>query len=333
MKVFVTGATGLVGAHTALALLQAGHQVRLLVRNRVVAENWFRERGYTLDDFVVSDMLDKAVVKAGMQGCDAVVHAAAIVDLNAKNAERTQQTNLKGIDTVIGSACELGIEKILYVSSLSVFFDPARPRLDETCPLADVQDAYSKSKRLCEERVRALQAEGKPIIITYPSGIFGPDDPKLSESNSALLDFVKSMVPITSSGMQFVDARDVGTAQVLLLEKPLDDNRCNERYMITGHFLYWRAFAELLEAAAGKRLNKIPIPGPVFRLIGKLFDFMRNFFPIAFPISRESMTIVTQSPSTDSSKLLNQTGMHYRPPLQTLQDTIGYFRQRGELKK
>ncbi|MGH3578504.1 MAG: NAD-dependent epimerase/dehydratase family protein, partial [Mycobacterium sp.] len=44
MKVFCTGATGFVGAHTALALLEAGHEVRLLVRNEPAARSWFESR-------------------------------------------------------------------------------------------------------------------------------------------------------------------------------------------------------------------------------------------------------------------------------------------------
>ena len=46
-----------------------------------------------------------------MQGCGAVVHIAGVIDLNAKTAKATQYTNLKSIDSVLSSACELGIEK------------------------------------------------------------------------------------------------------------------------------------------------------------------------------------------------------------------------------
>ena len=99
MKIFITGATGLIGANSALELLQAGHEVRLLVRNKTAAEQYFAQHGHQLDDFVVADMLDKAAVKQGMQGCDAVLHCAAIVDLDPRHAEKTIQTNLifKGI--------------------------------------------------------------------------------------------------------------------------------------------------------------------------------------------------------------------------------------------
>ena len=326
MKIFVTGATGLIGANSAIALLDAGHDLRLLVRDEAVARQWFEAQGYLLDDFVVADMLDKDAVKAGMQGCDAVLHSAAIVDLDARNAQKTRETNLQSIDSVIGSACELGINKILYVSSMSVFYDFSLSVLNETTPLADVRDAYSYSKKLCEERVRELQVQGHPIIATYPAMVLGPNDPKLAESNGAIIRFVTQVMPITSSGIQFIDARDVGLAHCLLLEAEIDGAPSQERYIIGGHYIRWAMFADMMQHAAGKRLLKLPIPGPVFRALGAGFDWVRQWVPINFPISREAMAIVTRLPYAESDKLVAKTDIEFRAPESTLSDTVAWLR-------
>lgn len=334
MKVFVTGATGFVGAHTARALLDAGHEVRLLVRNRAAAEAYFAAHGYRVSDFVVRDMGDKAAVKKGMEGCDAVVHAAAVVDLNAKNAEQTLANNLQGIDSVIGSACELGIPKILYVSSMSTFFVPdASLVLDERSPLASANDPYSKSKQLCEVKVRALQEQGYPIVITYPSGVFGPDDPKMSQSNDAFIKFHNLIVPMTPSGIQYVDVRDVALAHVLLLERELAADRTQERYMLAGHFSPWAELADRLERASGIRIRRVPIPGPVFRFFGSLFDLLRYLFPISLPVSAESTRIVTQSPRYDSSHVQQVTGLRFRDPQQTFADSFAWACEGGYIRR
>lgn len=327
MKIFVTGATGLIGAHTTLALLRGGHHVRLLVRNQQAAYDYFLQQGYALDDFVEANMLDKDTVKQAMQGCDAVIHMAAIVDLNAKNAKTTQATNLQSIDAVIGSACECGIKKILYVSSMSVFYDFEHTVLNELTPLADVKDAYSLSKKLCEMRIRELQQQGHPIITTYPSAVFGPNDPKLAESNNAIIRMVNTVMPITSSGMQFVDARDVAIAHRLLLEGEIAEDKTQERYIIGGHFTRWVQFADLLESGAGKKLRRIPIPGGFFRFLGWVYDTLRKAMTIEFPISKEGMTIVTRLPPCESNKLIAKTGMHFRPAQETLTETINWMRE------
>ena len=331
MKVFLTGATGLIGAHTALELLRAGHEVRFLVRNKQMAEEYFASHGFPHIDVVVGDMTDKEIVKEGIKGCDAVAHIAGVVDLNAKNAKRTQEINLKGIDSVIGSACELGIPKILYVSSMSIFFNPNEQMLNEESPLADVKEGYALSKKLCELKIRELQEQGQPIISTYPSGVFGPDDPKLAESNTAVLEFVKTIMPLTSSGMQFVDARDVALAHRLLLESELDEDKTKERYVVGGYYKPWKLFADRIEEAAGHKLKRVVVPGQVFRILGWCYDALRHVMVIDFPISRESMTIVTKLPPAESTKLLEKTGMTFRPPVETLSDTIAWLRENNHL--
>lgn len=176
MKVFLTGATGFVGAHTALALLEAGHELRLLVRNPDAARRYFRDHGHELDDFVVADMRAVETIRKGMEGCDAALHAAAAVSLDPRKARETYDNNVGGMKAVIGSACELGISNIVYVSSLSVLMQTGLERIDEDSPLITSRDAYSRSKRDSDEYVRRLQAQGQPIQITYPSAIVGPDD-------------------------------------------------------------------------------------------------------------------------------------------------------------
>ena len=102
MKIFLTGATGLIGAHTALALLEAGHTLRLLVRNKQLAKNYFFKHGYQLadDTFIEADMRDAATLRTAMQGCDAVLHAAAMVSLDPKKAEEIYRSNIDSIDAV-----------------------------------------------------------------------------------------------------------------------------------------------------------------------------------------------------------------------------------------
>ena len=330
MKIFITGATGLIGAHTALELLNAGHEVRLLVRNAQAAKDYFLQHGHTVNDLVVSDMLDKDAVKESMKGCDAVVHIAAIVDLDARNAKKTKSTNLKSIDSVVVSACELGIKKILYISSMSVFYNFTLDGINEETPLADVKDAYSLSKKLCEVRIRELQEQGMPITTTYPSMVLGPDDPKLAESNSALIKFMTSIMPVTSSGAQFIDTRDIAIAHRLLLEADTSSNPCNERYIMGGNFISWAEFAQLLESAAGKKLLKLPLPGSVLRFLGVAFDVCRKAFPIAYPISAEAMKIVTQLPPASSEKLLAKTGMQFRPSKDTINETVTWMRDNNK---
>jgi len=333
MKVFITGATGLVGAHTTLALLAKGHEVRLLVRNKAVAMRYFDgRRGSQGINYVVGNMCDKEFVRKSMQGCDAVVHSAAMVSLDPRKAREIYASNLESISSVVASAAGLGISRIVYVSSVGAFFDPNNSRVDELTPLAIPREAYSRSKRDCEAHVRQLQEEGAPIQITYPSGIFGPDDPKLNESNHSILSLLK-VVPRTSTGIQFVDARDLADVHVQLIECPARANFSDARLMVGGHFYPWRQFHELLEKVTGRQIWAPGIPAPLLRTTGKVMDYAKRMLPLDIPITSESMAIVTQWREVDSSKLIKNHNFTFRKAEDTLRDTIEWLYLAGHAER
>lgn len=331
MRVFVTGSTGLVGAHTALLLLEKGHKVTLLVRNQDLAENYFSQRGYTDNEYIIGDMCDKATIKAAMQGCDAVIHSAAFVSLDPRKADEVYNSNINSIDAVLGSACELGIKSIVYVSSIGALFRPGLKVLDEQTPLGTATDAYQRSKRDCEALVRDMQAKGMPIQITYPAGVYGPDDPKLNESNESILAFLDTMVPITSSGIQTVDVRDLAAMQVYLLENPKAESFEQARYMIAGHYRTWSEFHKLLETVVGRKVFKLRIPGALLRGMGRLMDLVQRIYPVDTSISHNAMMIITHWAKANSDKIVEETGLTFRSGEETLTDTIKWLVTKGHL--
>lgn len=327
----MTGATGLVGAHTAMALLDAGHSLRLLVREPALARAYFESRGYAVDDLVAADMRDAAAVDRAMAGCDAVLHAAAMVNLDPRRASEVYRVNLAGIDTVVGGACRLGVPNIVHVSSLGALFRPGAACIDEHSPLGEPQQAYSRSKRDGDALVRRLQEQGYPVQISYPGGVFGPDDPRLSESNHAVVTFLRAMVPRTTTGIQCVDARDVALAHRCLLEHPYRGPATEARYILGGHYYPWDAFHGLLHGLTGRRILSPVVPGWLFRLLGVLADAVRRVYPFTFPMSSESMAIVTRWTPADSGKIERDFGLAFRPSEHTFAATIRWLVAAGHL--
>jgi nucleoside-diphosphate-sugar epimerase len=217
VKVLVTGATGFTGSHTTRALVAAGHQVRLLVRDAAKVRRVFEPHGFVPEDLVVGDMTDAAAVGKALAGCDGVVHSAALVDLRRASARLVEDTNARGVELVVGGAAQRGLPSVVYVSSLSVFFVPGGPPVSPDLPIAPATTAYARSKAKAEVYVRQLQAQGAPVRISYPAGIVGPDDPGMSDANHAVYSWFKDTGVVTSSGFQPVDVRDVAALHVKLL--------------------------------------------------------------------------------------------------------------------
>jgi dihydroflavonol-4-reductase len=325
----VTGGTGFIGSHTTVALLEAGHAVCLLVRDPVKLERVFGARGLAVPDHRVGDIGDAASVRQALTGCDAVVHIAALVALDSARAREVLETNPRGVENVMGGALELGLSRMVYMSSVSALFRPNQPLVSADVPVVPCQAAYARSKSEAELIVRRFQDQGAPIRTVYPAGVLGPDDPTLSPANQALRTFVRYLAFSSSSGFQFIDVRDLATVQVRLLEL----EGAPGRHIAAGHFLRWHEFADAIVAVTGVRQRRLPVPGVLLRAAGRIGDALDHVwhFELPFPLTSEAMSVGTQWAEADSSKTLEALGLGFRDPLETLADTIRWMHRAGHV--
>lgn len=328
MHVFVTGATGFVGFHTVVALLQAGHSVRLGVRNAEKMQALYAKHGIAITDFAVGEITDKVSVERALDDCDGVVHTAAIVSLDANMAEQMHTTNVVGTQLVIGGAVARGMESIVYVSSAAALFNPALDKIDESCPLTAATSAYAKSKIDAEKYVQGLIDEGARVAITYPTGVVGPDDPSMSEGNQSLSIIFKYTHMNTAGGMQVIDVRELASAHVGLLE-----GKKSGRYLVAGHYIPWSQMGEMLDAITGLTLRKVNVPVWLLRALGSSVDLIGRVKSIDVPLTREAVTYATEWVLCDDSKIRNQLGLEYRPLRETFKDTILWMAQAGQIDR
>ena len=329
MHVFVTGGTGFVGYHTVRALTQAGHTVRLGIRNAEKMQSLYRDSGIDITDFAVGEITDAVSVEQALEGCDAVVHTAAMVSLDPADEERMRYTNLTGTRLVIGGAVERGIRSIVHVSSIAALFDPELDRLTEETPLASPHSAYGLSKMECDLYVRDLIDKGANVAITYPAGVIGPDDPAMSEGNQGLAYFFNMAFMHTTTGMQLIDVRELARIQTGLLEK----SACGP-YLVAGHYLPYRELGKLLEEVTGCKLLKLPAPRPLLEVLGAAVDLIdEHITRLDTPLTREAVGYATRWVTADDSKVRKELGIDYRPLRETLADTLRWMAASGHIDK
>lgn len=320
MYVLVTGATGFVGFHTVLALIGAGHKVRLCVRSKDKMDALFAPYGIDTSDYAIADITDKQAIETALSGVDAVIHTAAMVSVDPSMAEQMYHTNVTGTKTVIGTAVAAGIESIVYVSSLSTLFDPTLERIDETTPLAQPKNPYATAKLESELYVRELIEQGANIAVSIPALIIGPDDPMLSEGNAAMALYLNMALMNTTTGQQIIDVRELAKAHVGLLEQ----NKSG-LYIVSGHYLSWQQLGRAFDSVLAKRIRKLYAPQWLLALSGRAADWMRKFIRIDFPLSRESVSYAAQWVYADDSKLRTELAMEYIEIEKTLADTCAWL--------
>jgi dihydroflavonol-4-reductase len=329
MRVMVTGGTGFAGSHSVRAFVSAGHSVRLLVRNPAKVRRVFdaHDIGIPEADVIAGDITDESSVERAMAGCDAVFHGAALVEMKRKMAAKVLATNRRGVELVVGGAVKRGLPSIVYVSSMSVFFVPGCGPLDLDMPIAEGHTAYAKSKSEAEHVIRRMQDEGAPIRVSYPTGIVGPDDPGLSEANQAVYTFLKQTGVNTSSGFQIVDVRDLAALHAKLLELPGSAHR----YAAAGPMHTWPDTYRILDDVTGKWIWRFPVPGPLFRALGTVGDWIKHVYDFSFPLSRDAMEFATRWPGASGERTTRELGIRFRTAHETYADTLRWLYTSGHL--
>ncbi len=326
----MTGGTGFIGSFATAALLRAGHDVRLLARDPAKATTVFEPHGVVPTEVVRGDIRDRASVDAALDGCDGVLHAAAVVSVSRKEAELVLATNTEGTHNVVGGAVDAGVDRIVHTSSVSALFRPEGPPVGPDTPPAEPTSAYGRSKAEADRFVRGLQDAGAPISILYPGGVLGPLDtnPGLGAGHQAVVTNYRTGTPIVrSGGWAILDVRDVADLYVALFaaEDP------PPRLVLGGTTLTTDVLNATLSEIGGRPVRRLPMPASVLRTIGSVNDLLMKVLPADFALTREGMEYLTRWQPSDDRVALDLLGRPLRPPAETLADTTAWLIRAGHL--
>ncbi|HEY0784112.1 MAG TPA: NAD-dependent epimerase/dehydratase family protein [Thermoanaerobaculia bacterium] len=255
MKILVTGGTGFLGRRV-VAELARRHELRLLVR-----AGSSRDRFPDGVAFATGDVTDRASLAAAMAGCEAVVHAAALVKILAPRAD-FDRINVQGLENVLAAAEGTGVARLLYVSSF-IALGPTENGpggvLDETADTSVDRpwiNDYERTKTLAERIARRAIAAGVPLTVVYPGVIYGPGE--MTEGNIVLrhvLDLLHKKLPgligKPERRWNYVRVEDVAVGVAAALETGAPGSR----YVLGGENVSLGEFYGLVE-----RLSGVPVP-------------------------------------------------------------------------
>lgn len=179
-KVLVTGADGFIGSHVVEELLRDGYEVRAFVLyNSFNSWGWLDtlpEASRKKLDVFAGDVRDPHGVKNAMQGCDAVLHLAALIAIpySYHSPDTYVDTNIKGTLNVLQAARELKTAHVVHTSTSEVYGTARRVPIDEEHPLQG-QSPYSASKIGADQMALSFHASfSTPVTVLRPFNTYGP---------------------------------------------------------------------------------------------------------------------------------------------------------------
>lgn len=162
MRLLITGSHGLVGSALGAACLRAGHEV---VPFDIVRPTASRPE----------DIRDRAVLAERMEGCDGVIHLAAIsrVAWGEERPDLCLSINVEGTRSVAEAALAQRHQPwLIFASSREVYGNPANSMVVEDDPIAPV-NTYGRSKAEGERIIEQARTSGLATAIIRLSNVYG----------------------------------------------------------------------------------------------------------------------------------------------------------------
>jgi dihydroflavonol-4-reductase len=327
VRALVTGATGFVGAAVARALLNAGWQVRVLVRG---SSNRGNLQALAVD-IAVGDLNDAASLDAAVAGCDALFHVAADYRLGARDPRQLYQNNVEGTRNILLAARNAGVARTVYTSSVATVGLPAdgRPGEERTpVELSAMIGHYKRSKYLAEEVVRDAAHAGMSVVIVNPSTPVGPGDVKPTPTGQVVLDAARGRMPAyVDTGLNIVHVDDVAAGHLLAFHR----GQAGERYILGGQDMTLRDILAQIAALVGRKPPRIRLPYAAVLPIAYVAEAFSRARGREGRITVEAVRMSRKRMFFSSSKAERELGYRWRPPVEAFADALRWFRENGEL--
>jgi nucleoside-diphosphate-sugar epimerase len=322
MTVLITGATGQVGNAIARRLADDGIEVRALVRSP--------ERAGVLPagvQPVFGDVTDAPSVRAALEGCATVYHAAGIPEQWRRDVGEFARVNVEGTRNVVDAALATGVERFVYTSTDDVLVQAPGAQFDESVINPNPgHTPYQRSKQEADRIVTAALDRGLPAVFLHPSGLYGPAPFLVKGLNDLLMQLAKRKTPaLLPGGMAVAYSEDVADGHV----RAATQAPVGARYLLSESF---QSLTDIARAVAASEPGaKVPrvMPLPVARAVSTAGERVAQVINRPPMIPRSVLQFLERGSRPTAARARNDLGWNPTPFPTGVERTLVYFRQQG----
>lgn len=309
--ILVTGATGLVGSHLLLQLLQNGEDVRALykteenIKKTKAFFNWKNQSElFEKINWIQGCITEIPALEIAFENIDYVYHCAAIISFNPEDEEKLRKVNIEGTANIVNFCLAKNIKKLCYVSSIAALGDlqehehiiteetewnPEKPHSD-----------YGITKYGAEMEVWRGQQEGLKTVIINPGIILGPDFWK-NGSSEIFIRIKKGLKYYTKGATGFTTVDDVVKIMVALMKSDIE----KERFAIVSEIIPFEKLSRNIAKALGKKEPSVYLKPWMTSIAWKLDWIISTLFFRKRKLSRATAKAMHTQSNFDNSKIKN----------------------------
>jgi dihydroflavonol-4-reductase len=325
-RVFVTGASGLVGGALLTRLLERGDEVVALARSDAAAAA-LGARGVAV---ARGDVLDEDAVAAGMEGCALVYHVAGVNTLCPTDPAHLIHVNVRGAEAVVRAAARAGVARVVNTSSAAAIGEPEGAVGREGTPhRGTYMSTYERSKHDGElAAMAAARRAGVDLVTVNPSSVQGPG--RTGGTGRILLAYLNGRLKaFLDTTISLVDVRDCVEGHVLAAERGVP----GERYLISSATLTAQEALAVMRDLTGLDDRPRLIPAPLAVAAAALVEGAYRARGRTPPLCREMIRTMLHGHRYDGSRAARELGLEYTPVRDTFARTIAWSIERGLIRR
>ena len=321
MKCLVTGATGHIGNVLVKKLLKENFDITVLV---LPNENLEPIRNLNVK-IVYGDIRDKKILESLIDADTVVFHLAGLINISVNNFDLIYDINVNGTKNIVDVCVEKNAKKLIYTSSVHTIYPEKNKILTEPTEFDEniIEGDYAKTKTIATKYVfDACRNKGLKAVVTYPSGVIGPYDYKLSELGQVIIDYInKKLLAYVKGGYNFVDVRDVANGIIKAYKK----GKIGEGYILSGKYVYLKELFNIINKKIGRKHRPPLLAIGFVRLFARACEnyyIKRNKKPL---FTLYSLYTLTSNGNFSHEKATKELGYTTTSIEKTLFDTIDWF--------
>jgi len=291
--VLITGATGLVGSHLALHLLENSERVRATYRTEASIKKtkslfrlYEKENLFEKIEWVQADITEIPSLEIAFKDVEYVYHCAALISFDPKDEKQLRKTNIEGTANIVNFCLEYDIKKLCYVSSIAALgnlkeYETTIDEETEWNPELYHSD-YAISKYGAEIEVWRGYKEGLPIVIVNPGVILGPGFWK-NGSGEIFSKVQKGLLFYTKGITGFVTVNDV----VKIMTQLMKSNINGERYIVIAKNISFEKIVTTIAKALNVNSPSIYAKPWITEIVWRIDWLLSTFFNCKRQLSKD----------------------------------------------